>query len=129
MRIAVDLDGRARLRHRIEHLLDATGERIAPQDQPPERVPPDLEHRLAHRVHQPPRHRRFVHLHARVNAGDDHVHLLEDGIGIVERAVFEDVALGPAQEAHLDALLHARDLVPLPLEPIERHAAGVVRRR
>lgn len=64
-----------------------------------------------------------------MNAGDDHVKLRQHRLRIIERSVGKNVALGSAQQADFDHLLHGRDLVPLALQPIERHTACVVRRR
>ena len=127
VRIAVDLDGRPRLRHRVEDLLHVHGERRAGQHVAAEGVAPDLELGPAHGGHDAPRHLVGVHLVAVVHAGHDHVELLEDGVGVVERPVGQDVRFRAAQQPHLHLLLGPRDVLPLPLQAVEGQPARVVR--
>jgi len=68
---------------------------------------------MRHRAKDAPSHLRLVQAMPGVNAGDKHVELLQDSVGIVERAVFEDVALGAPEQANGDLPRHAGDLFPL----------------
>ena len=90
-------------------------------------MPPDLEARVRHGAGEPAGHRVGAHAVAVVNARDHHVQPLEDGVGIVQRAVGEDVRLRPPQQAHGYLLLHPRDLVPLGAEPVHAEAARIRR--
>ena len=115
-----------RLGDGVQHLFHPASERRTRPDQSAERVAPDLEDRQLERAQQPLGHLFGVHLVARMNTRDDDIELLQKMIGIVERAVFENVRFGPFQKFYPHALLHPRDLVPLRPQPINPHAAGIV---
>jgi hypothetical protein len=127
--IAVHLDRHARLGGGVEHALEIAGERRAAEQVATERVPPHLEDGMAERPDQPPGHLARIHRVAVVDARDHDVELLEDRVGIVERPVAQDVALGTAQDADGDALLDAGDLVPLAAEAIDVEAPRIGRAR
>jgi hypothetical protein len=91
VRIAVDLDGRARLGDHVEYPFHITFKRRTSLQQSPKCVSPDLEYRLTHGGRDSFRHLRRVHLVTRVNAGNNHIKLLEHRIRIVERTAGNDV--------------------------------------
>src|SRR5712691_9985202 len=116
--VAVDLDGRARFGNHIQNCFDPTIERRATLNQTPQRMAPNLKDRLAHGGGQSTGHLVFVHLVTRVNARHDHVELLEDPIGIIQRAVGENIRLRAFQNLDLCLLFHSLDLLPLSLSLI-----------
>jgi hypothetical protein len=128
MRIAVDLDRRARLGDRIEHLLDAERDRRTARDETPERMSPNLEDGVTDRTQHAFRHLRLVLLVTLMNARNDDIELLEDRVRPIERAVGEDVGLRSAKKPNRHALLHLRDLVPLAPQLFDIETTRVMRR-
>jgi len=78
-------------------------------------VTPDLEDRLSHGRDDAPRHLIFIHLVTRVNTGDDHIKLLEDPVGIIQRTILGNVRLSTFQDLDLCLFLHSIDFFPLTL--------------
>src|SRR6185436_8223683 len=95
VRVAVHLDRGARFGDRIEDLLDVTRERRPAEHVTTERVSPDLEDRMAHCAYEATRHLPRVQTMPVVHARNDDLEPLEHVVRIVERAVAQDVALGP----------------------------------
>src|SRR6185437_5372553 len=123
--IAVDFNGSPRFGNYVQNLLDFALERWAPLNQTPQCVAPDLKHRQAHGRHYSLSHLCGIHLVTRVNAGNDHITLFQDFVGIVETAVSNDVRLRTLQNLYLYLLLHFIDLRPLPLQTIQSYSAGI----
>jgi len=120
--VAVDLHGGAAGRHRVEDFFDAALDGWPREDEAPERVAQILKTGSS----WPARGAAssgWRPCGAAVDAGDDHVEALQDGVWIVEAAIGQDVRLGAAQEPYRDGFLDPRDLLPLRLEPIDGETA------
>src|SRR5437588_3138592 len=115
IRVTVDLDRRARFGNHIQNFFDPTIKRRTALNQTPQRMAPNLECRLPHGSGQSTCHLVFVHLVTRVNACHDHVELLENPIGIIQRAVGENIRLSAFENLDLCLLLNSLDLFPLSL--------------
>ena len=76
------------------------------------------------------RHLVTRHAEARMDAGHHVVEPVEHLVGVVERAVGQDVALGPLEEAERVAELRVQgvDRGPLLADPLDRQPAGVAGR-
>src|SRR5689334_18781741 len=83
VRITADLNSRPGLGNRIEYFFDSTGNWWTSLNQTSHRMAPHLEQRISHCVYQSAGHLVFVELVTVVNAGNDHIELFEDPIGIV----------------------------------------------
>src|SRR5262249_11306838 len=84
VRITVNLDRGPRFPNDVEDLFDPTGEWWTSLYQAAQRVSPNLEPRLAHRLDDPARHLLLVHFVAGMNTRNDHIELFQDPVRVIE---------------------------------------------
>jgi hypothetical protein len=92
-RAAVDLDHRAVLGRRGDHLLDVEVVGLALQQEPSARVPEAVHQRVRDRLDHPRGHPVLADAEGGVDARDDPVELVDEVVLVVEPAVRADVDL------------------------------------
>src|SRR5262249_5813130 len=96
--ISADLDSRAGLRYHVQDPLHLDFNRRPSLNQSTQRMSPDLEQRILHRVDDAVRHLGFVEFVTLMNAGDYDVEFLQDVIGVVQRSVAEDIGFSSSKQ-------------------------------
>ena len=105
VRVRVDFDHRARLGRRGDHGVEVDRVAVAGQQEPARRVAEHRHPRVSHRPDDPRGHLGTRQAERRMDARDDIVEPGEHVVGIVERPVGEDVALGPLEQAELAVVI------------------------
>ena len=117
----VDLEHRARAGGRLDHAVDVERVGRALLDLAPGGMADRVDERVLDRGDHAVGHLLRAHPERGVHGGDHPVEALEQLVGVVERAVREDVALGADQDLDaLEALVERVDLVDPPLELLRR---------
>ena len=129
---AVDLHRGVEVGARAEHQRRVEG-RLGPplaDDEAPGAMAEHVDVGVRDRAHHPVGHRLRRHAQLRVHARDHHVELGEQLVGMVERAVLEDVALDAGEDAERrELLVQSGDDVELLAQPLDREAARDLERR
>src|SRR6266571_4323339 len=92
-------------------------------------MPPDFEQRILHRVDDSLSHLIFLELVSLMDAGDDNVKLFEDAVGIIQRAVPQNIGFSSTQYLNRHFFLYASDLIPLLLQSVELKTSRIVSSR
>ena len=127
MGIGVDFDHRASGRGGVDDRIEIDRVAVASQEQPPGRVAEHRDPRVGGRHHKPLRHLVTRQVEIGVDACDHIIEAVEQLVGVIERAVGQDVALGPLEEVKLAAegLVELVDLRPLVVDPLDGQPAGI----
>ena len=122
---AVDLDRRAELGARREHVVGVE-RRLGPfADQPPRAMTEDVDVGVGDGDHHALGHPRALLTQLGVDAGDDDVETFQQVVVEVEAAVFEDVDLHPGEDAEGgEALVELADLAELAFQAFPVEAVG-----
>ncbi len=129
MGIGVDFDHRAGRGGRVDDRVEVDGVAVASQQEPARGMAEHRDSRVGRRPDQPARHLVARQAENRMDARDHVVETVEQLVGIIERAVGQDVALGPLEESELAAerLVERVDLGPLLADPLDGQPAGIAR--